>query len=129
MSDVNLITIFIFFFYHLIPDFSVEHDRFFSRFIEFIDKDMSDLPKVMSIDKNLMVRADSEEAIKSLFTEEFQSFLLKEDEYHIECHDNIILIFKYLRTLTCDEIEEIIRFGEKLSNEFQKALNIPTLRP
>jgi hypothetical protein len=129
MAEVHHSTMLRIIFDHELPDFSVEHDRFFSRFIEFIDKDMSDLPKVMSIDKNLMVRADSEEAIKSLFTEEFQSFLLKEDEYHIECHDNIILIFKYLRTLTCDEIEEIIRFGEKLSNEFQKALNIPTLRP
>ncbi|MBR9859907.1 SulP family inorganic anion transporter [bacterium] len=112
-----------------LPNFSVEHERFFSRFLEFTDDNKLDIGHDASLSHRLSIKGKDEVAIKRLLDEDFQTFLSDEEDYHIECQDNIILIFRYMRTLTCEEIIEMIDFGDRFISRLHRSINTPMKAP
>ena len=63
------------------------------------------------------------------FNKNLRSFVNQNDKYHIESNQNVILVFRYFRVMSVSEVEELVRFGKQLTEQFHNCLNNPTDNP
>jgi MFS superfamily sulfate permease-like transporter len=69
-----------------------------------------------------LLTSDDEEATRKLFSTEVLDLFEKHKEYKLEVNDQFILIFKEQRTLSVQEIDEMIEFSKALLAIFAKNL-------
>lgn len=105
-----------------IPDFELDKEQLFMRLLDYAVKEDVDFEGDKGFAQKFSIKGPDKKAIKRFFNADFKAFLLINDKYHIESRNNELLIFRYFRVMTIGEIEELIRFGEKLTGQFHKSL-------
>ncbi len=112
-----------------IPDFSLDHEKFFDRLLDLATKEDIHLGQDESFDSSYSLKGKNKEAIAKLFNKDLQIFLKNEERYHIESQNNVLLIFKYFRVLNPQEITQMLRFAALLTDQFHQALASPNENP
>lgn len=108
-----------------IPDFELDKEQLFSRLLDFAVKEDINFETDASFDNSFSIKGPNKKKIKEFFTPELRGFIMQNDKYHIESTGNVILVFRYFRLMSTDEIEELINFGENLLEEIQNCLVAP----
>ena len=99
----------------------------FNRLLDFAVKEDIDLAE--DFDTKFSVKGKDRKAIKNFFTPELRQFIKENDKYHIESTESTILVFRYFRVMSISEIEELLNFGEHLTDHFQKCVVMPKETP
>jgi MFS superfamily sulfate permease-like transporter len=112
-----------------IPDFQLEGERFFQRLLDFAIREDINFEDEASFNTKFSLRGDDRDQIKELFTSDLKFFLKNHEDYHVESQNNTILIFRYFRILSCREVNQMIKYGQELTNSLTLAVggkvNVP----
>lgn len=129
-AEVHHVTMLRVIFDEELPDFSLDREKLFDKLLDLASKeDIKVKTEVDSFNADFYVKGKNKEAVKQLFNKDLQLFLKNEQYYHIECQNNILLLFKTFRILNCQEINQMLRFGELFTEQLHKALATPNLKP
>tara|TARA_B110000902_G_scaffold161504_1_gene184791 strand:- start:15116 stop:17275 length:2160 start_codon:yes stop_codon:yes gene_type:complete len=126
-AEVHNMTMLLIDFNTRIPDFELDKERLFNRLLDFAVKEDIDLAE--DFDTKFSVKGKDRKAIKNFFTPELRQFIKENDKYHIESTESTILVFRYFRVMSISEIEELLSFGEQLTDHFQKCVVMPKETP
>lgn len=110
-----------------VPNFELDKERIFSRLLDLAIKE--DISIEEDFNSRFSVKGENKEDIKRFFNKNLRSFVNQNDKYHIECNQNVILVFRYFRVMSVSEVEELVRFGKQLTEQFHNCLNNPTDNP
>jgi len=97
-----------------IPDFALEPEGLWSRVSELVagkDIDFAEYPLFSS---RYYLRGNDETATRVFFTEKLIRFFEDNQQMHVECHRNKLLIYKKRELMEISEIENAERFAEEL---------------
>lgn len=106
-----------------IPVFSMEKEYFTDRVMElagFADIDFSDHNK---FSKNFLLTGDDKEAIQLFFTKEIKDFFVNHEVYHVESNGHALLLFKYFRLGSLNNVVKMINFGKELAEIMRRNLD------
>lgn len=98
-----------------IPVFSMEKEHFTDRVLElagFAEIDFSDHDK---FSKNFLLTGDDRDAIREFFTKEIRDFFVSHEVYHVESNGRSLMLFKYFRLASFDNVVKMINFGKELA--------------
>ena len=112
-----------------LPDFVLDREKLFDKLLDFAQKEELHVGGDETFNSEFSVKGKKKDEIKALFNTDLQFFLKNEAHYHIECQNNILLLFKYFRILSCQEINEMLRFGELFTDQIHKSKAIPSEAP
>jgi carbonic anhydrase len=112
-----------------IPNFELDKDRFFSRLLDLAIKEDVFFDNTDEFGHDVSIKGKDKEGIKALFKKDLQQFIVNNNKYHIESSSNEMLVFRYFRLMSIEEIKELLEFGEQLINQIQKSLAIPAVAP
>jgi MFS superfamily sulfate permease-like transporter len=110
-----------------IPDFELERERFFHRLLDLAIREDINFDNERGFNQAFSLKGEDREAITELFTKDLRFFLKHQEDYHIESLENQILIFRYFRILSCQEVNQMIQFGGELVRELDKAVKQVTV--
>lgn len=105
-----------------IPDFELDRERFFHRLLDLAIREDINLDNEKGFNNQFLLKGPNRKAVKELFTKDLRFFLKNQADYHVESYENQILIFRYFRILSCQEINQMIKFGEELVAVLDKAV-------
>lgn len=129
-AEVHHVTMLRIIFDQELPDFSLDREKLFDKLLDLASKeDIKVRTEVESFNSEFYVKGKNKEFVKQLFNKDLQLFLKNEQYYHIECQNNTLLLFKSFRILNCQEINQMLRFGELFTEQLHKALATPNLNP
>jgi hypothetical protein len=101
-----------------IPKFVLEHegmfDKVFTRVLPFSVLQDINLPEHPKFSAKFVLQGEQPPAIKKFLTPELISFLEDEEFYHVESNGNALLVFRSLRVARSTDIEQMVRFSERL---------------
>ena len=101
----------------LIPQFSIEKEQFADRVLELAGFHDIDFEKHDKFSKAFLLHVDDEEAVSKFFTESLRQFFVEHEVYHVESNGNSIMLFKYFRLASFENVRKMIDFGHDLSKE------------
>jgi len=111
-----------------IPKFVLEHegifDKVFTRVLTFSvhqDINLSEHPKFSA---KFVLQGEDPPAIKKFLTPELIKFLEDEEFYHVESNANALLVFRWLRVARSTDIEQMVRFSERLVDIILQGENV-----
>ncbi len=110
-----------------VPNFELDKERIFSRLLDLAIKE--DISIEEDFNSRFSVKGENKADIKRFFNKYLRSFVNQNDKYHIESNQNIILVFRYFRVMSVSEVEELVHFGEQLTEQFHNCLNNPSDSP
>jgi len=90
--------------------FSIEHQSFYDKIVDFALKSKMQIPIKTKTD-TLHVLAKDLEAMDEILSPDFIAYLEENETFYIECNRTEILIFKTFKLATSDEILELIEFA------------------
>ena len=105
-----------------IPVFSMEKEHFTDRVLElagFADIDFSDHNK---FSKNFLLNGDNPEEVQAFFTKEIRDFFVNHEVYHVESNGRSLMLFKYFRLASFENLVKMIHFGKELSEIMKRRL-------
>lgn len=126
-AEVHNMTMLLIDFNGNVPDFELDKDRLFNRLLDYAIKEDIDLEE--DFDAKFSVKGKDRKAIKQFFTKDLRQFIKTHGKYHVESTNSTILVFRYFRVMSISEIEELLQFGEQLSAQFQKCVEMPIVAP
>lgn len=97
-----------------IPVFSMEKEQFTDRVLElagFSDIDFTDHKK---FSKNFLLNGPNKEAIYNFFTRELREFFVEREMYHLESNGKSLMIFKFFRLASFENLVRMVNFSNKL---------------
>jgi carbonic anhydrase len=98
-----------------LPTFVLEKEELFDRVMEVAGfRDVGFL-HFTSYSPRFVIKAPAEQPVAEFFDDDLIRFLEGEETYHIEAQGRQLLIFKYARLATPDELEQLITFSERLA--------------
>lgn len=98
-----------------LPTFVLEKEELFDRVMEVAGfRDVGFL-HFTRFSPRFVVKAPAEQAVSRFFDDELVRFLEREETYHIEAQRRQLLIFKYVRLATCNELKQLIEFSQGLA--------------
>lgn len=100
-----------------IPEFSIEKEQFADRVLELAGFHDIDFEKHDKFSKAFLLHGKDEEAVSKLFTESLRQFFVEHEVYHVESNGNSIMLFKYFRLASYENIGKMIEFGHDLAKE------------
>jgi MFS superfamily sulfate permease-like transporter len=95
-----------------LPDFALEPEGLWSKLWELTEGKDIDFPDHPAFSKKYYLRAESEEVIRPVFTENVIQFLEFREAMHIECHRNKLLIYRKRALLDTAEIAYAVDYAE-----------------
>jgi len=110
-----------------VPNFELDKERIFSRLLDLAIKE--DISIDEDFNSRFSVKGENKADIKRFFNKGLRSFVNQNDKYHIESNQNVILVFRYFRVMSVSEVEELVNFGEQLTDQFHNCLNNPKDNP
>ena len=110
-----------------VPNFELDKERIFSRLLDLAIKE--DISIEEDFNSRFSVKGENKADIKRFFNKNLRSFVNQNDKYHIESNQNVILVFRYFSVMSVSEVEELVRFGKQLTEQFHNCLNNPTDNP
>jgi len=96
-----------------IPEFSLEKEYFTDKVLELAGISDVDFADHSQFSKNFLLHGDKD-ALQELFVDELKEFFLAKEIYHLECDGSSIMIFKYFRLASFDNVKRMINFGNDL---------------
>jgi len=90
--------------------FSIEHQSFYDKIVDFALKSKMQIPIKTKTD-TLHVMANDLEAMEDILSPALIAYLEESETFYIECNRMEILIFKTFKLATPDEILELIEFA------------------
>ncbi len=112
-----------------IPDFELDKEQFISKLLDLAVKEDISFDQNEEFSQTFTVKGKNKAQIRKFFTPNLQELLKQNDKYHIESADNTVLIFRYFRLMSIDEIIDLGSFGRKLTIEIYKRLENPNTAP
>ena len=112
-----------------IPDFVLDKDRLFSRLLDLAVKEDVFFDNATDFGYDVSIKGTNKEAIQSFFNQEMQQFIMSQNNYHIEAADNCLLVFRYYRLMSLEEISSILEYGNQLVDQIYKRLSSPAETP
>ncbi len=98
-----------------LPTFVLEKEEFLDRVMEVAGfRDIGFL-HFTSYSPRFVIKAPAQGPVASFFDDELVRFLEGEETYHIEAQGRRLLIFKYVRLATPDELEQMLAFSRRLA--------------
>lgn len=98
-----------------LPTFVLEKEELFDRVMEVAGfRDIGFL-HFTSYSPHFVVKAPAERPVAAFFDDELVTFLDGEETYHIEAQGTQLLIFKYVRLATPDELQRMVAFSRRLA--------------
>jgi MFS superfamily sulfate permease-like transporter len=97
-----------------VPDFALEPESMNTKLSELVggkDIDFKDHP---DFSKRFYLRGYDEAAVRNFFNFNVINFFESHEEWHVEAHDNNLLIFRKRDLMSPSEIDASVKFGEEL---------------
>ncbi len=107
-----------------IPDFVLEKDSLFTLLEELKGFERISFKNNQLFTDKYFLYGEEPNSIEKFFNYEMMSFLIKHDEYYIETRGQKILIHKYSKKLSINEVESLISFCKDLSTIMLKERDI-----
>ena len=101
-----------------IPNFALEPEGLGSKFSELVLGKDIDFQEHPGFSSRYYLRGENEAAVRQFFNEKTIRFLESQEDMHIECHSNTLLLYKRRDLLERDEIT----LAEKFAEDFVHAL-------
>ncbi|MGB0432524.1 MAG: hypothetical protein ACPGLV_18755, partial [Bacteroidia bacterium] len=100
-----------------IPVFSMEKEQFADRVLELAGLGDIDFEKNDQFSKNFLLHGDDKQAVTHFFNKKLRQFFLDHEIYHLESDGNSIMLFKYFRLASFENLKKMIEFGHDLSQK------------
>jgi MFS superfamily sulfate permease-like transporter len=98
-----------------IPVFSIEKEQFADRVLELAGFHDIDFEKQDKFSKAFLLHGEDKEAVSKFFTKKLRQFFVDHEVYHVESDGNSIMLFKYFRLASFENVQKMVDFGHNLS--------------
>lgn len=98
-----------------IPSFSMEKEQFADRVLELAGLGDIDFETHDKFSKKFLLHGENKEAITKFFNTKLKDFFVNHKVYHLESDGNSLMLFKYFRLASFENINKMIGFGHDLS--------------
>ena len=106
-----------------IPVFSMEKEKFTDRVLELAGFHDIDFEEHDKFSKAFLLNGEDREAITAFFNEELREFFVSKEIYHLESDGKSLMLFKYFRLASFENVEKMIDFGESLAEMMLRSMN------
>jgi MFS superfamily sulfate permease-like transporter len=97
-----------------VPDFALEPEGLWSSFSELVRGKDIDFHEFPVFSEKYYLRGEDEAAIREFFSEPLIKFLEKNEDIHLECHKNKLLLYAKRDLLETTEIKTLVSYTERL---------------
>ena len=104
-----------------IPVFSLEEESFLDRMSLMAEQQDIDFKEYQQFSHKFLLQGPDEESIRKFFSPDLVRFFEKGDIYHLESNGREILIFRHLRLISAQEVQNMVGYSEKLVHKLQAA--------
>jgi hypothetical protein len=111
-----------------LPDLILEREELIDRALALAGVPDLDFAGQPEFSRAYVVQGPDEAQIRGFLTEPILTFLAGQDVYHIEMRGRRVLLFKRLRLASVPEIEEMLRFAERLAEHLVGTQAAPVRR-
>ena len=98
-----------------IPSFSMEKEQFADRVLELAGLGDIDFETHDKFSKKFLLHGENKEAITKFFNTKLKDFFVNHKVYHLESDGNSLMLFKYFRLASFENINKMIGLGHDLS--------------
>ena len=119
-ADVYHVTILFIDFPFKIPVFTLEKEHLTDRILELAGVMDVDFVDHKSFSRNFLLQGPNKEEIADFFSQELLDFFVNREVYHLESNANSLMLFKFFRLASADNVDKMIDFSEKLTALFSK---------
>jgi MFS superfamily sulfate permease-like transporter len=121
-AEVHHVTMLRISFDEFLPDFELDRERFFQRILDLAIREDINFENESTFNTRFSLKGEDRKTIRQLFTKNLILFLKNQANYHVESKDSKILVFRYFRVLSCDEINLMVKFGAELVDQLHEAV-------
>lgn len=112
-----------------IPEFELDQERFFSRLLDLAVKEDVFTDSTDTFAHEVSIKGPDKYEIRDFFDKDLQRFIIDNNQYHIESAGGKLLVFRYFRLMSMDEIADLHEFGKELVAQIHRRLATPATRP
>ncbi|MFY0672899.1 MAG: SulP family inorganic anion transporter [Bacteroidia bacterium] len=100
-----------------IPVFSLEKEQFADRVLELAGFHDIDFEKHDKFSKNFLLHGEDKHAVSKFFSKSLRQFFVQHEVYHVESNGSSIMLFKFFRLASFENLGKMVAFGHDLSKE------------